>query len=49
VVRHEATQKMKVWLLGIGLQQRTPKYLKLLQSKAIVVSAEESVPLDRID
>jgi len=41
-VRHEAAQKMRVcWSLGVGLQEQAPKHLKLLWSKAMVVSVEE--------
>ena len=48
IVRHEAAQKMRVWPLGVGLQEQAPKHLKLLWSKAMVVSVEEKVPLDGI-
>ncbi len=42
-------QEMRVcWSLGVGLQEQAPKHLKLLWSKAIVVSVEEKVPLDGI-
>ena len=34
--------------LGVGLQEQAPKHLKLLWSKAMVVSVEEKVPLDGI-
>jgi hypothetical protein len=34
--------------LGTGLQERVPNHLKLLWSKAMVVSVEEKVPLDGI-
>ena len=48
VVRHEAAQEMRVWPLGVGLQEQASKHLKLLWSKAMVVSVEEKVPLDGI-
>ena len=48
IVRHEAAQKMRVWPLGVGLQEQAPKHLKLLWSKAMVVSVEEKVPPDGI-
>jgi hypothetical protein len=48
IVRHEAAQKMRVWPLGVGLQEQASKHLKLLWSKAMVVSVEEKVPLDGI-
>ena len=41
IVRHEAAQKMRVWPLGVGLQEQAPKHLKLLWSKAMVVSVGE--------
>ena len=41
IVRHEAAQKMRVWPLGVGLQEQASKHLKLLWSKAMVVSVEE--------
>jgi len=44
IVRHEAAQKMRVWPLGVGLQEQASKHLKLLWSKAMVVSVEEKVP-----
>ena len=34
--------------LGVGLQEQAPKHLKLLRSKAMVVSVEEKVSLDGI-
>ena len=34
--------------LGVGLQEQAPKHLKLLWSKAMVVSVEEKVPPDGI-
>ena len=43
IVRHEAAQKMRVWPLGAGLQEQASKHLKLLWSKAMVVSVEEKV------
>jgi hypothetical protein len=48
IVRHEAAQKMRVWSLGVGLQEQASKHLKLLWPKAMVVSVEEKVPLDGI-
>ncbi len=48
VVRHEAAQEMRVWPLGVGLQEQASKHLKLQWSKAMVVSVEEKVPLDGI-
>ena len=48
IVRHEAAQKMRVWPLGVGLQEQASKHLKLLWSKAMVVSVEEKVPPDGI-
>ncbi len=45
VVRHEAAQEMRVWPLGVGLQEQASKHLKLLWSKAMVMSVEEKVPL----
>jgi len=48
IVRHEAARKMRVWPLGVGLQEQASKHLKLLWSKAMVVSVEEKVPLDGI-
>ena len=47
-MRHEAAQKMRVWPLGVGLQEQASKHLKLLWSKAMVVSVEEKVPPDGI-
>jgi hypothetical protein len=45
IVRHEAAQEMRVcWPLGVGLQEQASKHLKLLWSKAMVVSVEEKVP-----
>jgi hypothetical protein len=45
IVRHEAAQEMRVcWSLGIGLQEQASKHLKLLWSKAMVVSVEGKVP-----
>ena len=41
IVRHEAARKMRVWPLGVGLQEQASKHLKLLWSKAMVVSVEE--------
>ena len=41
IVRHEAAQKMRVWPLGVGLQEQASKHLKLLWSKAMVVSVGE--------
>ena len=41
IVRHEAAQKMRVWPLGAGLQEQASNHLKLLWSKAMVVSVEE--------
>ncbi len=42
IVRHEAAQEMRVcWSLGVGLQEQASKHLKLLWSKAMVVSVEE--------
>ena len=41
IVRHEAAQKMRIWPLGVGLQEQASKHLKLLWSKAMVVSVEE--------
>jgi hypothetical protein len=32
------------WSLGVGLQEQASKHLKLLWSKAMVVSVEEKVP-----
>jgi hypothetical protein len=29
VVRHEAAQEMRVWPLGVGLQEQASKHLKL--------------------
>ena len=40
-MRHEAAQKMRVWPLGVGLQEQASKHPKLLWSKAMVVSVEE--------
>jgi len=34
--------------LGVGFQEQASKHLKLLWSKAMVVSVEEKVPLDGI-
>ncbi len=57
ILRHErafykvcvTAQKMRVcWSLGVGLQEQASKHLKLLWSKAMVVSVEEKVPLDGI-
>ena len=48
IVRHEAAQKMRVWPLGVGLQEQASKHPKLLWSKAMVVSVEEKVPPDGI-
>jgi hypothetical protein len=48
IVRHEAARKMRVWPLGVGLQEQASKHLKLLWSKAMVVSVEEKVPPDGI-
>ena len=48
IVRHEAAQKMRVWPLGVGLQEQASKHLKLLWPKAMVVSVEEKVPPDGI-
>ncbi len=39
---------MRVWPLGVGLQEQASKHLKLLWSKAMVVSVEEKVPPDGI-
>ncbi len=47
-VRHEAAQEMRVWPLGVGLQEQVPKHLKLHWLRATVVSVEEKVPLDGI-
>ena len=44
IVRHEAAQKMRVWPLGVGLQEQASKHLKLMWSKAMVVSVKEKVP-----
>ena len=38
IVRHEVAQEMRVWPLGVGLQEQASNHLKLLWSKAIVVS-----------
>ena len=49
-MRHEAAQEM-IPLgagLGVGLQEQASKHLKLLWSKAMVVSVEEKVPPDGI-
>ena len=46
IVRHEAAQKMRVWFLGVGLQEQATKHLELLWSKAMVVSVGEKVPSD---
>ncbi len=35
-----AAPEMRVWPLGIGLQDQVPNHLKLLRSKAVVVSVE---------
>jgi RNA-directed DNA polymerase len=47
-VCHEATREMRFWPLGAGLQEQAPNHLKLLWSKAMVVSVEEKVPRDGI-
>ena len=47
-MRHEAAQEMRDWPLGAGLQEQAPKHLKLLWSRAMVVSVEEKVLLDGI-
>jgi hypothetical protein len=44
VTAHE----MRVWPLGVGLQEQAPKHLKLRRLRAEVVSVEEKVPLDGI-
>ncbi len=41
-------QEMRVWPLGLGLQEQGPKHLKLRRLRAGVVSVEEKVPLDGI-
>ena len=48
IVRHEAAQKMRVWPLGVGLQEQASKHLKLRRLRAEVVSVEEKVPPDGI-
>jgi hypothetical protein len=48
IVRQDAVQKMRIWLLGAGLQEPASKHLKLLWSKAMVVSVAEKVPPDGI-
>jgi hypothetical protein len=48
IVRHEAAQKMRVWPLGVGLQEQASKHLKLRWSKAMVLSVKEKVPPDGI-
>jgi len=45
-VCHEAAQEMIPPAgLGTGLQEQAPKHLKLLWSRAMVVSVEEKVQL----
>ncbi len=39
---------MRVWPLGVGLQEQAPKHLKLHRSRAVVVSVEEKVLHDGI-
>jgi hypothetical protein len=41
LVRHDAAQKMGVWPLEAGLQEWASNHLKLLWSKAMVVSIAE--------
>ena len=41
LVRHEVAQEMRVWPLGVGLQEQASNHLKLLWSKAMVVSVKE--------
>ena len=49
-MRHERTlykvcvtaQEMRVWPLGVGLQEQASNHLKLLWSKAMVVSVGET-------
>ena len=41
-------QEMRVWPLGVGLQEQASKHLKLRRLRAEVVSVEEKVPLDGI-
>jgi len=47
-VCHEAAQGIRVWPLGVGLQEQAPKHLKLHRSRAVVVSVEEKVLHDGI-
>ena len=47
-MRHEAAQGIRVWPLGVGLQEQAPKHLKLHRSRAVVVSVEEKVLHDGI-
>jgi len=48
IVRHEAACKMRARPLGAGLQEQASNHLKLLWSRAMVVSVEEKVPQDGI-
>jgi len=41
IVRHETAQEMRVWLLEAGLQEQASNQLKLLWSKATVLSGKE--------
>ena len=41
IVRHETAQEMRVWPLEVGLQEQASNHLKLLWSKAKVVSVKE--------
>ena len=43
-----AAQEMRVWPLEAGLQEQASNHLKLLWSKAMVVSVKEKVPHDGI-
>jgi hypothetical protein len=47
-VRHEAAQEMRVRPLEACLQEPASNRLKLLWSKAMVVSVKEKVPQDGI-
>jgi len=42
----KAVQMMKVWTFGTGFQRLASNHLKLLQSKAVVVSVEEKPKLN---
>ena len=41
LVCHEAVQEMRVWPLGVGLQEQASNHLKLQRERAFVVSVEE--------